>query len=154
MEFSTARCHIRAFREQDIESFMAYRNDLEWMQFQGFKGLTYEAYETSLIREPVLSEGAQLAIIHVDTGELIGDLYVLQEELTCWIGFTIAPDVSRQGYGNEVVSALTDQLQNKGVRKIFAAAHSDNLASNRLLIKLQFQRVEVTEEEYIYRLDM
>ena len=34
------RCVIRPFNADDIEPFMAYRNDAEWMQYQGFKSLT------------------------------------------------------------------------------------------------------------------
>ncbi|KAB2863272.1 MAG: N-acetyltransferase, partial [Exiguobacterium chiriqhucha] len=31
MTFTTTRCLIRPFEQDDIEPFMAYRNDLDWM---------------------------------------------------------------------------------------------------------------------------
>jgi len=39
--FETRRCHIRPFEEGDIEAFMSYRNNLDWMRLQGFKGKKY-----------------------------------------------------------------------------------------------------------------
>lgn len=36
----TARCTVRQFAEHDIDDFMVYRNDMDWMRYQGFKGLT------------------------------------------------------------------------------------------------------------------
>lgn len=38
MEIQTKRCIIRPFNESDINRFMDYRNDMDWMQYQGFKG--------------------------------------------------------------------------------------------------------------------
>lgn len=40
MEVHTAHCRLRQFEEQDIDDFMVYRNDMDWMRYQGFKGLT------------------------------------------------------------------------------------------------------------------
>ena len=37
MYFCTPRCFIRDFRIEDIPTVMTYRNDLEWMKYQGFK---------------------------------------------------------------------------------------------------------------------
>ena len=69
------RCVIRPFNADDIEPFMAYRNDAEWMQYQGFKGLTKEAYAEALLGNASLTQGMQLAAIDTATGTLIGDLY-------------------------------------------------------------------------------
>lgn len=76
MIIETGRCLIRPFSEQDLDAFMAYRNDLEWMRFQDFKGLTREAYEKALLGDSQLTQGCQLAIVDRQSGRLIGDLYV------------------------------------------------------------------------------
>ncbi len=76
MTISTGRCLIRPFAEQDLDAFMAYRNDLSWMRFQDFKGLTREAYEKALLGDCHLTQGCQLAIVDRQSGRLIGDLYV------------------------------------------------------------------------------
>lgn len=36
----TKRCKIRRFQESDIDTFMSYQNDEQWMKYQEFKGLT------------------------------------------------------------------------------------------------------------------
>lgn len=44
MYFCTPRCFIRDFRIEDIPTVMTYRNDLEWMKYQGFKNREKAAY--------------------------------------------------------------------------------------------------------------
>lgn len=43
---------------------MVYRNDAEWMKYQGFKGLTKEDYEAELLGVLTLVRGIQLAIVN------------------------------------------------------------------------------------------
>ncbi|WP_114167064.1 GNAT family N-acetyltransferase [Exiguobacterium sp. TNDT2] len=154
MIFTTTRCLIRPFEQHDIEPFMAYRNDLEWMQHQSFKGLTYEAYERSLLGDQAIAQGMQLAISEQETHELIGDLYVQQEETTYWIGYTISPRHARQGYASEVVSGLIRHLSDRGAEIIKAGALPTNEASIALLRKLNFVYVTMEDDEQIYQLNL
>lgn len=154
MRFTTTRCLIRPFEQHDIEPFMAYRNDLDWMQHQSFKGLTYEEYERSLLGEQTIAQGMQLAIIQKETDELIGDLYIYQDETTYWIGYTISPRHSRRGYAFEVVSSLIHHLSNKGAETIKAGALATNEASIALLKKLNFEYLVTEDDEQIYALDV
>lgn len=111
--FETERCRIRPFEESDIEAFMSYRNNLDWMQFQGFKGKKYLEYKAALLKQPNFREGVQLAVVSGQTGELFGDLYLKLEKNTAWIGYTIAPQFARQGYAFEVVTQLLLQLNRR-----------------------------------------
>ncbi|MCT4783824.1 MULTISPECIES: GNAT family N-acetyltransferase [Exiguobacterium] len=154
MTFTTTRCLIRPFAQQDIEPFMAYRNDLEWMQHQSFKGLTYEAYERALLGEQAITQGMQLAIIDQETNELIGDLYVQQDRTTYWIGYTISPRRARQGYASEVVSGLIRHLSDQGVETIKAGCLPTNEASIALLKKLNFVYLTTEDKERIYQFDV
>lgn len=79
MEIYSSRCVIRPFRADEVQPFMAYRNDAEWMKYQGFKGLTKEVYEKALLGTSSLSEGIQLAVVSKATNTLIGDIYLKQE---------------------------------------------------------------------------
>ena len=36
----TNRCLLRCFKEKYLDSFMIYRNNEEWMKYQGFKNLS------------------------------------------------------------------------------------------------------------------
>ncbi|MFN4214612.1 GNAT family N-acetyltransferase [Exiguobacterium sp.] len=152
MTFETTRCLIRPFQERDLVAFMNYRNDLEWMQHQSFKGLTVEEYKRSLLSEPSIVNGIQLAIISKETNVLIGDLYIHQEDTTYWIGYTITPQQSRQGYAVEVVSGLIAQLTARGAKTIKAGALAANEASIALLQKLDFVYIETEDDEQIYQL--
>lgn len=35
MNLNTRRCIIRDFKASDIDSFMEYRNNMDWMRYQG-----------------------------------------------------------------------------------------------------------------------
>lgn len=150
MKLMTARCRVRPFEQHDIEPFMAYRNDLDWMQHQSFKGLTYEEYVRSLLGEQAITQGMQLAIIDEGTNELIGDLYVQQDGMTYWIGYTISPRFARQGYAFEVVSGLVRHLSDQGAETIKAGALPTNEASIALLKKLNFTYLITEDDEQIY----
>ncbi|MCT4785095.1 GNAT family N-acetyltransferase [Exiguobacterium aestuarii] len=152
MQLMTTRCLIRPFERQDIESFMTYRNDLDWMKHQSFKGLTREEYESALLGKPSLHQGAQLAIIDQTTGELIGDVYIQQEETTYWIGYTIAPTRARQGYAFEVMSGLIHHLADQGAEAFKAGVLETNEASIALLKKLNFTYSMTEMDEQIYEL--
>jgi len=138
LEIYSERCTIRRFREEDIDNFMQYRNDLEWMRYQGFKGLTREEYKKALLKDSALTDGIQLAIIDNAVNRLIGDIYLKQENDTFWIGYTISLSKSRQGYTYEVVAAMIDWLRHIGGACAKAGVSPENLASISLLKKLKF----------------
>lgn len=151
---TTTRCLIRPFEPRDIESFMVYRNDLDWMKHQSFKGLTREEYENVLLGEQSFLQGTQLAIVDQTTDELIGDVYIQQEDSTYWIGYTITPTRARQGYAFEVMSGLIPHLIDQGAEAFKAGVHGTNTASIALLKKLNFTFFETELDEQIYRLDV
>ncbi len=70
MNLETVRCIIRPFNAEDIDAFMSYRNDMDWMKYQGFKGLSKQEYMQALLNEHSLSNGIQLAIICKQTNKL------------------------------------------------------------------------------------
>jgi RimJ/RimL family protein N-acetyltransferase len=150
--FETERCRIRPFEENDIEAFMSYRNNLDWMQYQGFKGKKYLEYKAALLKQPKFTEGVQLAIAHRQTGELIGDLYLKIEGNACWIGYTIAPQFARQGFAFEVVTAAIRVLNKSGITRIQAGVELGNTASIALLNKLGFVQMGTEENEAIFHL--
>ncbi len=85
--FQTERCEIRPFHERDLEPFMAYRNDLDWMRYQGFKGRTREEYACVLLSPSEVEKGAQFALTDRED-RLMGDLYVREEGLReGWLRF-------------------------------------------------------------------
>lgn len=136
--FLTERCRIRFFQEKDMDAFMAYRNDLEWMKYQGFKGLSKQEYEQALLCIPDYEKGVQLAVADAED-RLIGDLYVKESEKATEIGFTISPAFSGQGYAKEAVAGLLAYKRSVSGKRIIAETQPENLASVRLLKKLGFR---------------
>lgn len=152
--FETERCRIRPFEETDIEAFMSYRNNPDWMQFQGFKGKKYLEYKAALLKQPDFREGVQLAVASKQTGELLGDLYLKLEKDACWIGYTIAPQFARQRLAFEVVTELLTQLKREGLAFAKAGVEKENIASIALLKKLGFTQIDVDGSELIFQRDL
>ena len=152
--FETQRCRIRPFEEGDIEAFMSYRNNHDWMQYQGFKGKKYLDYKAALLMQPNFNNGVQLAVELKQTGELIGDLYLKLEKNTAWIGYTIAPQFARQGFAFEVVTQLLLELKQAGLTLVKAGVEEQNLASIALLKKLEFAQFGTEGSELIFQREL
>lgn len=146
------RCYIRRFMARDIDGFTAYRNDLDWMKFQYFKGRTREEYEEVLLKESSITAGQQLAIVRKTDDRLLGDVFLKEEDDGFWIGYTIAPAYARQGYAYETVRTLISWVQQQGGVCVMAGVSPENKASLRLLEKLGFSHVDEEDGEYIFSL--
>ena len=135
----TDRCILRPFEEKDLESFMAYRNNEEWMKYQGFKNLTKDQYREALLVPLDMDKGMQLAIADKSTDNLLGDVYLSKKEKTISIGYSINPSYSRKGYITEVLKALLLKLKEcYSDCEIVAMTEKENTPSKNLLLKLGF----------------
>lgn len=146
----TERCIIRKFEDKDIDHFMDYRNDCNWMKYQSFKGLTREEYKTALLETSSIEDGMQLAITDKNTGYLLGDLYLKQENSAFWLGYTINPRYARQGYAAEAVSGIILWSKQQGAELIKAGVLPENTASINLLKRLGFTYSGKVDDELIY----
>jgi RimJ/RimL family protein N-acetyltransferase len=135
----TERCILRGFEEKDLDSFMTYRNNEEWMKYQSFKNLTKDQYRKALLVPFNVETGTQLAIANKATDDLLGDLYLAKKEKTITIGYSINPIYSRKGYISEVLSALLPKLKSCYPDcEIVAMTEKENVPSKNLLLKLGF----------------
>ncbi len=154
MRFITRRCIIRPFKNGDIDEFIVYRNDLDWMEHQSFKGLTREEYEKILFKDTDIANGVQLAIIKKSSNELIGDIYLKKDNEVCWIGYTTKPSASRKGYAFETVSTIIKNFKNTDIKSFRAGVLAGNIPSINLLKKLDFIFLESIDNEYIFELTL
>ena len=153
VEIRTERCTVRRFQEKDIDDFMKYRNDLHWMRYQGFKGLTRQAYAAELLEARIGADGVQFAVIDNAAGRLIGDIYLKRERHTFRVGCTISPAKARQGYAGEVLTAVIGWMKRQGGVSVKADVLPENTASIGLLEKLGFFCTESeTKGERTYEL--
>ncbi len=156
MVIKTERCLIRPFQEADMDAFMAYRNNLDWMRYQGFKGLEKQAYIEQMVDRFSIQAGVQLAIVCDLTNAVIGDIYLKQEEDCYWIGCTISPEKAWQGYAYEAVCAVLRTLAADANRStcVKAGVMSGNTASMKLLEKLHFQYLETEGDAQVFVLHL
>lgn len=150
MNIFTERCEIRDFRPEDIDRFMEYRNDMDWMRYQGYKGKPKKTYEEDLIQNTSIEKGLQLALIDRTTTNLIGDIYIKQENDTYWLGYTVHPAHARKGYVKEAVSAMIKWINGQGGTEVKAGVVPENTASISLLEELGFIYTCICDDERIY----
>lgn len=145
--FTTKDLRIAEFSQEDLDDFIYYRNNSEWMKYQGFKGLSRAEYEAILLKPIDLYSGAQLAILL--GGRLIGDLYLKIHATQAEIGFTLHPKYTGRGYCTQALKGLINYLKTEHqVRKIVAETHCENKASQKVLLNLGFKPVS-QEDSYI-----
>ncbi|HZC06872.1 MAG TPA: GNAT family protein [Ktedonobacterales bacterium] len=145
----TTRLRLRRFRDDDLEPFMAYRNDLEVARYQSWEGISLveahafiEAQRETPLGVP--GEGAQIAIELKETGALIGDCYFHVEAEHPWqaeIGYTLATEAQGRGLATEAVGAwLTYAFDTFHLHRVIAIVDCENLRSVALLERLGVRR--------------
>jgi len=149
VNYETKRCIVRPFELDDIEDVMVYRNNLEWMEFQGYKGKTKEEYAEGLLRLINLSEGCQLAIFEKDLNKVIGDVYLIINNQTLKFGYTINPEYARRGYTFEVMDMIIEEMKDV-ITTFKAGVDKKNIASIKLLEKLGLKYSHLEDEDLIY----
>lgn len=133
-----------------IPTFMKYHNDLEWMIFQGLKGLTLVEYQEKLLVKTDWFEGKQIGIIDNENKKLIGDIYVKFDSLsTCTIGYTIRPEYAKMGYMKETLQGLISWLKMQEITEVCATVLMENEASIQLLRSLSFNIFQENTKECI-----
>ena len=150
--FESERCYTRRFAESDLDAFIEYRNNAEWMKYQSFKGLSLEEYKEILLKETNLESGVQFAVVRKADQKLLGDVFIKKEDAIFWIGYTISPSFKRQGYAFEITQAMISWIHEQSDYKIMAGVTPENSASVKLLEKLGFTRVDVEDGEFIFLL--
>ena len=152
MNIETKRCILRLFEEDDIDTLMIYRNNDEWMKYQGFKGLTKSEYKEKLLESNSFVAGVQLAIVRKSDNCLVGDFYLKESENSFWIGYTIAPQYARMGYAFEAASGAIKWIMDQGFSAIMAGVLPENTPSIQLLKKLGFHKIGIDNGEQVYLL--
>src|SRR5215207_3231896 len=143
------RLRIRRFKDSDLATFMAYRNDPEVARYQSWDSLDEQEART-FIREMesaqagVPGEWFQFAIESKETQDLIGDCGLRidkHEPYRAEIGFTLAREHQGKGFASEAVSRLLDySFEVLGLHRVVAIADSRNAPSWALLERVGMRR--------------
>jgi RimJ/RimL family protein N-acetyltransferase len=138
---------IRRFRMDDLDAYVAYRNDETTAQFQSWTvpypvDKARDAIGKVVVLEgPISGEWFTYAIADPVSDVLIGDVAVMLEweGRSAMIGYTLAPQSRGKGIAFEATSWVINRLfVELKVQRIHAALHPDNVASMMLLERLGF----------------
>lgn len=126
-------------------------NSMHWPDEEILESLPRTLLTLSKIHQPTGFESWM--IIEKETRTIIGDVgfkgyHFIQN--TCDLGYGIINEKRQQGYAYEACEAIVQwALAHEQLEAITAATHHDNIASIRLLKKLEFVRI-AEDEEFIY----
>jgi RimJ/RimL family protein N-acetyltransferase len=155
------RLFIRQFRDSDLETFLAYRNDPQVAKYQAWnvpypraRGMEFVEFMTVAF-PAVQGEWFQAALELKSTHETIGDVgFIISREngRQAVIGYSLARAYWGNGYAYEAVSRLLVYLfANLNLRRIIAECDVENTASWRLLERLGFSRESQLLENIFFK---
>ena len=130
----------REYFERNLPPRPAHYFDLE-----GFKEITRE-----LLREQE-SHDVYMHLIRDAQGIMVGriNLSVLgKDRKTAELGYRIGENVTNLGYASEAVKLVLEKATTYGLHKIIAGTATDNLASQRVLLKNGFTFSKIIENDF------
>lgn len=157
----TQRLVIRKLEDKDVYPLYAYRHLDEVKKYQSWD--YYSLAKAQNLVNKVKSQmfnftfgSTNFAVEY--NGNLIGDLYLMIDYMDvnhAIIGYTFNPDYWHNGFAYEAVSALIDLLVNKYHKTTISAyVKEGNVASMRLLIRLNFRLEDYNESYGDYRFEL
>lgn len=147
LPIATQKLVLRAFRETDLDEFLAYRNDPDVARFQDWEGTSHEAAAAllrrnaqSTPREP--GEWQQIAIALEPSDRLIGDIGLFRRDdgSSAELGFTLATPHQGRALAREAMAGLIDALFDRSeLERLDAITDTRNLPAMALLARLGFE---------------
>lgn len=149
----TDRLVLRAFREGDAENLFAYLREPGASCFLSMKLKDLAEARAEAI-ERAGSEDV-FAIEHRDSGRVIGEVFGhLEPPDTFSIAWQMNADFAGQGYAFEAARAAIDYLfEARSIRRIYAYVETDNLASQRLCVRLGMRQEGLFREFISFEVD-
>ena len=158
IRIETERLILRPFLEEDVERLFLLDSNPEVMRYVGLKPLTQKKQSIEVIKiiqkQYEVNGIGRLAVIEKESNLLIGWSFLkyLTDEINGFkeiydLGYRFLPEFWGKGYATESGKASLDYGFNvMNLEKIYAHAHSENVASNHTLKKLGFVEKGTFEE--------
>jgi RimJ/RimL family protein N-acetyltransferase len=133
---------LRAVERDDVDDLWRRRNEPEVAQYQSwrvpypFERARAMVDALAVADEPPTGDWWMTTVCLAATGEIVGDLALCLtwEGRSAEIGYTLATDHWGRGYAVEAVEAFVAWLfTERGVRRVWAMTHPDNVASAMVL---------------------
>jgi ribosomal-protein-alanine N-acetyltransferase len=162
IDLETERLILRKFIEEDYKRLFLLDSDPEVMKYIGIPPLT-KVEESKGVVKMIMQQYednglGRLAVIEKESGLLIGwsGLKLHTSEINGYqnfydLGYRFLPETWGKGYAFESAKAsLEFGFKELNADVIYANAHSENIASNKILTKLGFEnKGEFTEPDGI-----
>ncbi len=147
--FETGRLVLRQFKDEDLTAYLAYLNDPLVAKYQTWETYTEEQARAVIEEQKALEPGLPgraflFALEMKETGALVGHVVITVQEkdhLQAEIGFTLAREYHRQGFGREAAARVLDYAFTElGLHRVIAITDCENTGSARLLDGLGMRR--------------
>lgn len=143
----TPRLILRRFHEQDAADLLGYLHAPAASCFLSLALPDLEAARTEALKRS--TDDTHVAVCLKESGQLIGDLFAVQEDDTFAVGWNFNPRFGGAGYAYEAAAAQFSNLFTaKDARRLYAYVEDHNTASRRLCEKLGM-RAEGVFREFI-----
>lgn len=164
----TERLLLRPTMEEDAEFIFALMNTPKWIQNIGDRNIQTVQDAAAYIRYRMLPQLKRLGhsnctIIRKIDQQKIGccGLYDREGLEGVDIGFSLLPDYEKKGYGFEAANRIKQfAIEQLDIKKISGITTKENLASQRLLERLDLKLIGTTqlpnddEELLLYQLEL
>ena len=148
----TDRLVLRNFRDGDAADLYAYLRDPSASCFYSLRLKDMDAAKKEVEERGRNDE--YIAVCLRASGQVIGDLFAMDEEDTFSVGWNFNADFGGHGYALEAASALFAYLFTvKNVRRLYAYVEDHNIRSQRLCQKLGMRQEGLFVEYVSFRAD-
>ncbi|MFC6750300.1 GNAT family N-acetyltransferase [Deinococcus aquaticus] len=144
---------LRPLTPDDLPSVLAYRNDPQVAQYQGWAlPATLDSVAGLVSGAPLGSPGCVQRAVTLPGGEVIGDVALNTQGSQAEVGVTLARHAQGHGYAREALHALiTHAFTDLGVHRVHASIDPRNAAVAALLIRLGFRHEGTSLQSYLHR---
>ncbi|HCT63040.1 MAG TPA: hypothetical protein DIC19_02970 [Erysipelotrichaceae bacterium] len=146
--FESDRIIVRPFHQEDILTFLAYRQDKDIERYQGWKdySLKYAQDFVEWACKSSISAGkTQLALVLKETNTMFGDIYLNFEKTHIDLGYTCAIAYQKKGYMTEILNVVLSQLYQDLHLTIRTEIDVRNTDSIRLCERLEFKQIDLVD---------
>jgi RimJ/RimL family protein N-acetyltransferase len=152
----TQRLQMREFTLEDIDEVYAFTSHADVSRYTGDAGRVKSRDDAAaIIKDIWMADYAQYgygryALIHKADKKVIGFCGVKFDQTSNGtdLGYRLLPEYWGQGLAFEAATAMMDYAQKAlGLTRILADAVDENLASNKILVKLGFNKVKSVTEQ-------
>ena len=157
MQLETERLIIRDIVETDWKSIHSYTSMTEVTQHTAWGPNTEEDTQAYVkfvlnLQQTQPREGFELAICLKKEGILIGGVGLHMENTNAEMGYVLNPVYQGKGYAAEAARAMLGfGFNTLGVHRIYAKCRPNNVASEKVMLKIGMQREGLMREHWFYK---